>query len=104
MNVIRHSSTKDHVLVIGGGLAGMYAAIAAWEQGAKVTIFSKGRVGASGNSLVAMSVHRFAPDAPGLREEYRGRAAVHARLLLEMDTKDNYRSKALLAEIMTAGK
>ena len=73
MNVSQHTSTKDRVLVIGGGLAGMYAAIAAWETGAKVTIFSKGKVGASGNSLVAMSVHRFAPDAPGLREEYRGR-------------------------------
>ena len=71
--VIHHTQTAESVLVIGGGLAGMYAAIAAWEKGAKVTVFSKGKVGASGNSLVAMSVHRFAPDAPGLREEYRGR-------------------------------
>lgn len=71
--VIQHTETVDSVLVIGGGLAGMYAAIAAWEKGAKVSVFSKGKVGASGNSLVAMSVHRFAPDAPGLREEYRGR-------------------------------
>lgn len=61
------------VLVVGGGLAGMYAALAAWKDGAQVTLLSKGRAGGSGNSVVAMSVHRFAPDAPGLREEYRGR-------------------------------
>lgn len=34
------------VLVIGGGLAGMYAAIAAWKDGAQVTLLSKGRGGA----------------------------------------------------------
>lgn len=70
---IHHTETATAVLVIGGGLAGMYAALSAWEKGAKVVVFSKGKVGASGNSLVAMSVHRFAPDAPGLRAEYRER-------------------------------
>ena len=43
-------------------------------------------------------------DDPAVREEYLGRAAVHARLLREMDPEDNYRSEALLAEIMPAGK
>ena len=61
------------VLVIGGGLAGMYAAIAAEETGAAATILCKSRTGGSGNSVVAMSVHRFAPNAPGLREDYRRR-------------------------------
>ena len=44
-NVIQHAETANHVLIIGGGLAGMYAAIAAWEKGAEVTVFSKGKVG-----------------------------------------------------------
>ena len=61
------------VLVIGGGLAGMYAALAARQRGVDVTLLSKGRTGGSGSSVVAMSVHRFAPDAPGLREDYRQR-------------------------------
>ena len=61
------------VLVIGGGLAGMYAAIAAEEAGVNATVLCKSRTGGSGNSVVAMSVHRFAPDAPGLREDYRRR-------------------------------
>ena len=59
------------ILVIGGGLAGMYAALAAAEAGERVTVLCKSRTGGSGNSVVAMSVHRFAPDAPGLREDYR---------------------------------
>ena len=61
------------ILVIGGGLAGMYAAMAAAEAGERVTVLCKSRTGGSGNSVVAMSVHRFAPDAPGLREDYRRR-------------------------------
>ena len=61
------------VLVIGGGLAGMYAAIAASRGTEDVRILSKGKTGGSGNSVVAMSVHRFAPDAPVLRGEYRAR-------------------------------
>lgn len=63
---------SSSLLVIGGGLAGMYAALSARKAGVPdVTLLSKGRAGGSGNSVVAMSVHRFAPDAPGLREEYR---------------------------------
>ena len=64
---------ESQVLVLGGGLAGMYAAIAAWEAGHQVRILSKGRVGGSGASLVSMSVHRFAPEEPSLREDYRQR-------------------------------
>ncbi len=69
--VITQSAAE--VLVVGGGLAGMYSAIAAAENGAQVTILCKSKTGGSGNSVVAMSVHRFAPDAPGLREDYRAR-------------------------------
>ncbi len=66
------------VLVIGGGLAGMYAALAVRRAGQPVTVVSKGKVGNSGNSAVAMSVHRFAPEAPGLREDYRRRFTASA--------------------------
>ncbi len=41
------------VLVVGGGLAGLRAAIAAAEQGARTTIACKRRTGLSGNTLVA---------------------------------------------------
>ncbi len=67
------SQPKTNVLVIGRGLAGMYAAIEAFGLGKQVMILSKGRVGASGSSLVSMSVHRFAPEEPGLMAEHRRR-------------------------------
>ena len=43
------------VLVIGGGAAGLAAAIAARESGASVVVASKGRAGRSGNTVVAGS-------------------------------------------------
>ncbi|WP_156276157.1 FAD-dependent oxidoreductase [Neomoorella glycerini] len=48
------------VAIIGGGLAGMYAALAAKKRGCKVIIICKERVGRSGASLIAQTVHRVA--------------------------------------------
>jgi succinate dehydrogenase/fumarate reductase flavoprotein subunit len=42
--------TECDVLVIGGGFAGMFAAIKAREQGADVVLVSKGRIGKSGQT------------------------------------------------------
>ena len=71
------------VLIIGGGLAGMYSALAAAESGTAVRILCKSKTGGSGNSVVAMSVHRFAgrarparglpPPLPCLRRGTAGR-------------------------------
>ncbi len=60
------------VAVIGGGLAAMEAALAVISENpeAKVVLLSKKPVGLSGASLVALSVHRYAPQEPGLRQEY----------------------------------
>lgn len=55
--------TSD-VLVIGGGQAGLRAAIEARRQGAKVTIASKGRIGLGGSSAISDTVHS-AVLAPG---------------------------------------
>lgn len=43
---------KTDVLAIGGGGASTAAAVAAYEQGAKVTLVSKGKVGRSGNTIM----------------------------------------------------
>lgn len=43
---------KTDVLTIGGGGASITAAVAACEQGAKVTLVSKGKVGKSGNTIM----------------------------------------------------
>lgn len=51
------NTSVDHhetdVLVIGGGLAGLRAAIAAAEGGARVTVVCKRKAGRSGNTIVA---------------------------------------------------
>ena len=68
-----HTHPPAEVLVIGGGPAGMQAALAACRAGAQVDLVSKGRLGRSGNGVISLSVHRFAPEAPGLRADYRRR-------------------------------
>ena len=41
------------ILVVGGGIAGLIAALEARSNGANVTIVSKGKVGRSGNTLIS---------------------------------------------------
>ncbi|HVJ49168.1 FAD-binding protein [Desulfitobacterium sp.] len=48
------------VVVVGGGLAGMYAALTAEQQGCKVLMVCKNKIGRSGSSVVAQTVHRVA--------------------------------------------
>jgi succinate dehydrogenase/fumarate reductase flavoprotein subunit len=60
-------STKENrleadVLVIGGGIAGCFAAIKAREQGAEVILVDKGFVGKSGQTPYAGSFMAFNPD------------------------------------------
>ena len=57
--MVEQEITVD-VVVVGGGLAGMYAALAAQKQGCNVAILCKGIIGRSGSSVVAQTVHRVA--------------------------------------------
>lgn len=82
------------VLVIGGGLAGMYAAIAAYKEGKSVAIVSKGKVGLSGSSLVSMSVHRFPASETYLRKEYQKRFLASGAGQQIMETTDLYIKQA----------
>jgi succinate dehydrogenase/fumarate reductase flavoprotein subunit len=61
------------VLVIGGGLAGVYAAIKAKEAGAScVVLVDKGKMGKSGNSCFAAGVmHVFFPQEDDLEDRVR---------------------------------
>lgn len=60
------------VLVIGGGIAGMRAAIAARERGVEVTLLSKKKAGKSGASLVANTGHRlFSQEQPSEYDFYQ---------------------------------
>ena len=63
------------VLVIGGGLAGTWAAIAAAREGARVILVDKGYCGTSGVTASAGPGHWWVPPLPGARE-----AAIDKRL------------------------
>ncbi len=57
-------SKQDHqtdVLVIGGGMAGLFAAVKAHDAGAIVMMVSKGRLGASGQTPFAKGIFAFNP-------------------------------------------
>lgn len=57
-NMIQTENEVD-VLVIGGGMAGLFAAVKAYDAGAKVMLVSKGRVGTSGQTPFAKGIFSF---------------------------------------------
>jgi len=63
------------VLIIGGGLAGTWAAIGAAREGARVVLVDKGYCGTSGVTATAGPGHWWVPPVPGARE-----AAIDKRL------------------------
>jgi len=59
---------KTDVLVIGGGPAAAWAAIAARERGAEVVIVDKGYIGSSGAFAASTSGHKVLPPVAELRD------------------------------------
>ncbi|BHH84500.1 FAD-dependent oxidoreductase [Desulforhopalus sp. 52FAK] len=57
----RVDKTTD-VLVVGGGMAGLFAAVKAHDAGAKVTLISKGRLGSSGQTPFAKGIFAYDPE------------------------------------------
>lgn len=56
---INSKINKTDVLVIGGGMAGLFAAVKAHDAGAKVMIVSKGRLGSSGQTPFAKGIFAY---------------------------------------------
>lgn len=56
---ITQDEKQTDVLVIGGGMAALFAAVKAHDAGAKVTIVSKGRVGSSGQTPFAKGIFSY---------------------------------------------
>ncbi len=67
---------ETDVLVIGGGIAGCFAAVKAREQGVDVTLVSKGNIGRSGMSPWAHGTMDVPPDRPDKIEKLKTRAHV----------------------------
>lgn len=59
VNNINSSVITTDVLVAGGGMAGLFAAVKAHDAGAKVLLVSKGRLGASGQTPFARGIFSY---------------------------------------------
>ncbi|WP_353893571.1 FAD-binding protein [Proteinivorax hydrogeniformans] len=59
------------VLILGGGMAAMLAAIEADSNGVDVCMVSKKKIGRSGASVVSKAVHRFAPQEKQDKQSYK---------------------------------
>ncbi|MCG8552528.1 MAG: FAD-binding protein [Desulfobacterales bacterium] len=66
MDKITNIENETDVLVIGGGMAGLFAAVKAHDAGAKVMLVSKGRLGSSGQTPFAKGIFAFDPDSEKL--------------------------------------
>ncbi len=64
------------VLVVGGGMAGVFAAVKAHDNGAGVMLVDKGSVGKSGQTPFARGIFRFDEEQTGMsKAEYLERTA-----------------------------
>jgi len=59
---IKYQENKTEVLVIGSGMAGLFASVKAHDAGAKVMMVSKGRLGSSGQTPFAKGIFAFDPN------------------------------------------
>lgn len=91
---MKHASPrqlKTDVLVIGGGLAGCWAAITAAQAGVKVVIAEKGYCGTSGVAASAGPGHWFIPPEGTLRQD-----AIARRLDMAQGLGDAYWMEAII--------
>jgi succinate dehydrogenase/fumarate reductase flavoprotein subunit len=59
INNIEQQDSETDVLVIGGGMAGLFAAVKAHDAGAKVLLISKGQLGSSGMTPFAKGIFAY---------------------------------------------
>jgi succinate dehydrogenase/fumarate reductase flavoprotein subunit len=59
INKMSYAENEADVLVIGGGMAGLFAAVKAHDAGSKVMLVSKGRLGSSGMTPFAKGIFAF---------------------------------------------
>jgi len=86
----KENIVETDVLVIGGGIAGCFAAVKAKEQGADVTLVSKGYVGKSGQTPWAHCTAVFNPELGHNFEDWMN----------QVNTRGEYVNNRTLTEIM----
>lgn len=65
-STITSTENEADVLVIGGGIAGLFAAVKAHDAGSSVMLVSKGRLGSSGQTPFAKGIFAFDPSSTKL--------------------------------------
>jgi succinate dehydrogenase/fumarate reductase flavoprotein subunit len=85
MSNVNQQVIKTDVLVIGGGIAGVFAAIKAKEQDVDVTIADKGTVGKSGLSPWFSAYSYFDPSGSATKEQYIEHIASESEHLANLD-------------------
>lgn len=85
MSNVNQEVIKTDVLVIGGGIAGVFAAIKAKEQHVDVTIADKGTVGKSGLSPWFSAYSYFDPSGSATKEQYIEHIASESEHLANLD-------------------
>ena len=63
---IENTQSEVDVLVIGGGMAGLFAAVKAHDAGAGTLMVSKGRLGSSGQTPFAKGIFAYDPGSETL--------------------------------------
>ncbi len=66
INTLNLDKIKTEVLVIGSGMAGLFAAVKAHDAGAKVLMVSKGMLGSSGQTPFAKGIFAYDPSKEDL--------------------------------------
>ncbi|SLM31688.1 FAD-dependent pyridine nucleotide oxidoreductase (FPNCR family protein) (fragment) [Desulfamplus magnetovallimortis] len=66
VNKMTYAENEADVLVVGSGIAGLFAAVKAHDAGARVLMVSKGRLGASGMTPFARGIFAYDPDMAGV--------------------------------------
>ncbi len=61
LNKMDYQENETDVLVIGGGMAGLFATVKAYDAGSKVMLVSKGRLGSSGQTPFAKGIFAYDP-------------------------------------------
>ena len=93
--MITENKVSGDVLVVGGGIAGCFAAIKAKQQGADVILVDKGYVGKSGQSPLATGIMAFDPDKGHVLDDWmrfvnKTSEYVNNRYWTERCIKDSY--------------
>ena len=93
------------VLIIGGGVAGAFAAVKAKKNGADVTIVDKGTVGRSGLSPFFGAYSMFDKSSGITREQYKESVSATGKYLVRQDYLDMYvdDSAAIAEEFLSWG-